>query len=393
MKAIELQDGLFYVGVNDRQKTLFENMLPLPKGVSYNSYLIVDEKVLLVDTVEAPFTDQLISKIQSVLGDRVVDYLLVNHMEPDHSSGIRALKAIYPDVQIIGNVKTKGMLEGYYGLNENIYEVKDGDVLSLGSRELTFYMTPMVHWPEVMMAYDAKNEILFSADAFGCFGTLDGAVKDVDLHYKHYLSEMHRYYVNIVGKYGGPVQSTLKKFAGAPLKMICSTHGPVWTKHIPEIVGIYDKLSKYEPKPGVVIAYGTMYGNTAEMAEAVARGAHEITKDVQLFDVSRADQSEVLSQIFQYKGLILGAPTYCNSIFPPLKTLMDKIEIRTIKNRVFAGFGSFTWAGVMPKKLKCFAESMKWEEPSIVEVKQSMNNITEEQLMELGRELARKAID
>ena len=282
----QLVDKIYYVGVNDRQKDLFENMLPLQYGVSYNAYLINDDKTVLVDTVEHPFVEQLIDQVKIVLNGKKLDYLIVNHMEPDHSSGIKTLKLLYPDLQIILNAKTADMINGYYGISDKLVVVKDGDTFSTGSKTLSFHFTPMVHWPEVMMTYVKEDELLFSADAFGCFGALNGAVVDEELDLSVHYTEMVRYYANIVGKYGMPVQTALKKLSGTPIKMICSLHGPIWKKDIAKVVGIYDSLSKYEAEPGVVIVYGSMYGHTEQMAEVVAEGAASVTKNVKLYDVS-----------------------------------------------------------------------------------------------------------
>ena len=385
MNAYKLNDQLFYVGVNDRHKHLFENMLPLPYGVSYNSYLLVDEKVVLVDTVEAPFSELLLANIRQVIGDRAVDYLIVNHMEPDHSSSINAIKSVYPDIKIVGNAKTISMLQGYYGLKDGFHEVKEGDALSIGSINLRFYFAPMVHWPEVMVTYDETNAVLFSADAFGCFGTLDGAVLDVDLNLDKYYKEMYRYYANIVGKYGVPVQQALKKLGGLKLDMICSTHGPVWTKHMTSVIAIYDKLSKYEGEDGVVVVYGSMYGHTEQMAESVARGAMKVTKNVVVHDVSKTDVSEIVSDIFKYKALIVGSPTYCNALYPGISSLIEKLELRGLKNRTFGAFGNFTWAGVSIKTLSAFADRMNWNMVGSVEVKQGISADDCTLLMEMGQ--------
>lgn len=388
----QLVNNIYYVGVNDRQKDLFENMLPLQYGVSYNSYLINDEKTVLVDTVEHPFVEQLINQVTSVLNGKPLDYLIVNHMEPDHSSGIKTLKLLYPDLQIILNAKTADMLNGYYGISDNLYIVKDGDTFSTGSKTLSFHFTPMVHWPEVMMTYVKEDELLFSADAFGCFGALNGAVIDSELDLTVHYNEMVRYYANIVGKYGLPVQNALKKLSGTPIKMICSLHGPVWKDEIAKVVGIYDTLSKYEAEPGVVIVYGSMYGHTEQMAEAVAEGAASITKNVKVYDVSRTNVSYILADIFRYKGFICGSPTYCNELYPEINSLLAKIKTRGIKNREFGCFGSFTWAGATLKNFKAFAEEMKWDCVATPEIKQNMTEEQYKELYNLGREIAEKTL-
>ena len=388
----QLVNNIYYVGVNDRQKDLFENMLPLQYGVSYNSYLINDEKTVLVDTVEHPFVEQLINQVTSVLNGKPLDYLIVNHMEPDHSSGIKTLKLLYPDLQIILNAKTADMLNGYYGISDNLYIVKDGDTFSTGSKTLSFHFTPMVHWPEVMMTYVKEDELLFSADAFGCFGALNGAVIDSELDLTVHYNEMVRYYANIVGKYGLPVQNALKKLSGTPIKMICSLHGPVWKDEIAKVVGIYDTLSKYEAEPGVVIVYGSMYGHTEQMAEAVAEGAASITKNVKVYDVSRTNASYILADIFRYKGFICGSPTYCNELYPEINSLLAKIKTRGIKNREFGCFGSFTWAGATLRNFKAFAEEMKWDCVATPEIKQNMTEEQYKELYNLGRVIAEKTI-
>ena len=357
----EIAKDLFYVGVNDRIKHKFENMLPLPYGVSYNSYLLVDEKVALIDTVEISFGDVFMHKIQSQLKGRQIDYLIINHMEPDHSGSLSLLRKYYPNVTLVGNKKTMEMVQGYYGIDDNTLEVSDGETLFLGRHKLQFHLTPMVHWPETMMTFDETENVLFSGDAFGCFGTLDGGVIDSEMNLDKYWDEMYRYYANIVGKYGAPVQKALQKLTPLDIKIICSTHGPVWKEQASRAVDIYDQLSRYEAKEGVVVVYGSMYGNTERMAEAVAQGlVQNGIRNVVMHNVSVSDASVILRDIFKYKGLIIGSPTYCNDLYPEIDSLLKKIEIRGIKKRDFAYFGSYSWAGVSNKKLAEFGEKMKW---------------------------------
>ncbi len=358
----KLTDDIYFVGVNDRHTHLFENMIPLPYGISYNAYIITDEKTALIDTVEISFSEQFIENILLVLNGKPLDYLIVNHMEPDHSGSIKMIQRIFPKVQIIGNSKTIGMIDGFFGLTENMYEVKDGDILSLGKHQLQFYLTPMVHWPETMMTYDTTTCTLFSGDAFGSFRALDGGVLDSELNTELYWDEMRRYYANIVGKYGVPVQKALQKLSGIDLQMICSTHGPVWTDNIADTVAIYNKLSKYEADRGVVIAYGSMYGNTEKMAELFASYLVDYgMPNVLVHNLSKSDPSEVLRDIFKYKGLVLGSPTYSNELYPKVNELLAKLKTRAIKNRVFGCFGSFTWAGNSVNMLKEFGAEMQWD--------------------------------
>ena len=297
---IEITNNIYYVGVNDRNKELFEGLWPLPNGVSYNSYLITDDKVCLIDTVEVDFFIPYIKNIREILGDRPIDYLVINHMEPDHSGAIELIKKYYPGIQIVGNKKTFGMIEGFYGIKDGIVEVKNGDVLSLGSHQLSFVLTPMVHWPETMVTLDTTSNVLFSGDAFGCFGALNGGIIDSQINCDTFWLEMERYYSNIVGKYGVPVQNALKKLEGVKLDYICSTHGPVWHEYIEKVIGIYDRLSRYETEEGIVICYGTMYGNTERMAEVIARAASQAgIKNIVMYNVSKTHHSNIIRDVFR----------------------------------------------------------------------------------------------
>lgn len=389
-KLKEIADKIYYVGVNDRQKALFENMWPLPYGVSYNSYLIVDEKTVLVDTVDVCYSDIFLKKIEDALAGRELDYLIVNHMEPDHAGSIRLLRHRYPGVQIVGNTKTFGMLAGFHGIKEGLYEVKEGDSLNIGNRSLTFYTAPMVHWPEVMVTYDATDKLLFSADAFGTYGALDGGVIDTEMNVEHFWEEMVRYYANIVGKYGSPVQMALRKLSGLEIQTICSTHGPVWRENISKVVGIYDRLSRYEGEEGVVVVYGSMYGNTEQMAEAIASSlADNGVRNIVMHNVSKSPASYILKDIFKYKGLIVGSPTYSNQLFPEVDSLLTKIEMREVKNRYFGYFGSFCWAGAAVKRLCAFGEKMKWQTVGCpVEQKQGLIADKYEDCLALGKAMA-----
>ena len=388
----EIANQIYYVGVNDRQKTLFENMWPLPYGVSYNAYLIVDEQTVLVDTVDVCYSDLFLKKVADALQGRTLDYLIVNHMEPDHAGSIRLLRQQYPGVKIVGNSKTFGMLAGFHGITDGLYEVKEGDTLNTGTHQLSFYMAPMVHWPEVMVTYDATDKILFSADAFGTYGTLDGAVVDKDMDCSHYWDEMVRYYANIVGKYGNPVQRALQKLSALEIKTICSTHGPVWQEHEAKAVGIYDRLSRYEAEEGVVILYGSMYGHTEQMAEVIASAlADQGVKRIVMHNVSKTPASYILADVFRYKGIIVGSPTYSNQLFPEVEAVLSKIELREVKNRLFGYFGSFSWAGAAVKRLAAFGEKMKWETVGTpAEQKQGMTAADYAACYALGEAMAKK---
>lgn len=391
MKITEILPGIHYVGVNDRTTTLFEALWPLPYGVTYNSYLVVGDKIALVDTVEEGFGSRFFEHIREVIGDRKVDYLVINHMEPDHSSSIESLRRIYPDVEIVGNAKTLQMVEGFYGIAGNTLEVRDGETLALGAgKTLTFYLAPMVHWPETMVTYCNEQKVLFSGDAFGTFGALNGGIIDSQLTLDAFWDEMRRYYACIVGKYGAPVQRALEKLRTLEIGTICSTHGPVWQREIPRVMEIYDRLSRYEGEPGVVIAYGSMYGNTAQMAERIARELAEAGETkIFVYNLSTADTSVVLRDIFRYDTLIVGSPTYNGELFPQVEQLLSKIANRCIPHRNFAYFGSFCWAGAAVRRMKEFTERMKWEAAcDPVEMKQGFSASCHEVCRTLARKVA-----
>lgn len=388
---MELKGNVHYVGVNDRNKTLFENLWPLPYGVSYNSYLIADDDaVVLVDTVDVAFFEVYLKKIRAVIGDRKIDYLIINHMEPDHSGSISLIKQYYPDIVLVGNKKTFDMVDGYYGVGGERKVVAEGDSLKVGRHDLHFYLIPMVHWPETMVTFDSTDGILFSGDAFGCFGALNGGCIDKNINTEIYMGEMRRYYSNIVGKFGNPVQKALQKCSGLDIKMICPTHGPVWEEKIAEVVAMYDKLSRYEAEEGVVIAYGTMYGNTKQMAEAIAEelSAHGI-KNIVMHNVSKTPHSFILADIFRYKALIVGCTTYNMHLYPEMEALLSKVAARDMKNRLIGYFGSFTWASAAVKKLGEYAAQLKFEVVgNPVEMKQSMSAGSEQQARELAVAMA-----
>ena len=388
MKAVA--KDIYYVGVNDRQKEKFENLWPLPGGVSYNSYLIIDDKTVLVDTVDICYSDLFFKRVAKLLDGRKLDYLVVDHMEPDHAGSIRLLRQIYPEVEIVGNKQTFGMLAGYHGIKDGLHEVKEGDTLDLGHHTLAFYMAPMVHWPEVMMTYEATEKVLFSADAFGTFGTLDGGVLDTDMDTERFHSEMVRYYSNIVGKYGSPVQRALKKLSALDIHTICSTHGPVWTAQSGEMIALYDRLSRYEGLDGVTIIYGSMYGHTEQMAEDIATALSDGgVRHIAMHNVSKSHGSYILRDVFNYRGLIVGCPTYSGQLYPEVEMVLSEIKLREVKDRLFSYFGSFTWAGAAVKHLAAYAEAMKWEVVGTpVEQKQGIS--TEEQCLALGQAMAER---
>lgn len=363
----KISGRIYSVGVNDDDKVLFEGLWPLPFGVSYNSYIVADEKIALIDTVESGFEEEFLENITEATGGRPVDYLVVNHMEPDHSSLISYMLECYPDLKIIANAKTLPMLKGYYGVqDERVVVVSEGQSVSLGGCGLSFHMIPMVHWPETMVTWLAEENTVFSGDAFGTFGVVADDIVDAEDTFDQYRDEMIRYYSNIVGKYGTPVQSALKKLSGLPVKRICSTHGPVWEKNIDKVVSLYDRLSRYEVERGVCIVYGSMYGNTAAAADALAveleaRGIPCAVHDLAGNNSGELGVSGALRDVFKYDTIVVGSPTYNNGIFPPVETFMTALKARLIKGRRFYAFGSYTWSPSSVNQLNKLAAEMDFQ--------------------------------
>ena len=363
----KISDRIFYVGVNDSDKVMFEGLWPIPSGVSYNSYIVADEKVALIDTVECGFEEEFLANVREALDGKGPDYLVVNHMEPDHSSLISYMLDMYPELMIIANAKTVPMLKGYHNVPEDrVKVVSEGESVSLGNCSLRFFMTPMVHWPETMVTWLEEENTLFSGDAFGTFGCIGEAVVDDDDTFAQFSEEMMRYYACIVGKYGTPVQTALKKLAGLDIRRICSTHGPVWERCIPSVVGIYDKMSRYEVEKGVCIVYGSMYGNTAAAADALAMELEELGVPYAIHDLIGNNAGELglsgaLRDVFRYDTIVVGSPTYNNAVFPPVEAFMKALQARLIKGRRFYAFGSYTWAGASVRLLNELASSMNFE--------------------------------
>lgn len=359
---VNVSERVYWLGVNDRRKNLFENLWPLPQGVSYNSYLIVDEKTALFDTIEMGTGGDYVGWIESLLGDKELDYLIINHMEPDHSGEIGEVVRRWPKVQIVGNIKTFKILEGYYGITENLLEVKDGSTLPLGHHNISFVMTPWVHWPETMMSYDTTEGILFSGDAFGTFGTLDGAIFDDEITLSDYEDEMRRYYSNIVGKYSNMVQKAFAKLNTVPLKKICPLHGPIWRSDPCKVISLYEKWSTYQAEEGVVIIYASMYGNGARTADYIARKlAEEGVRKIKVHDISKTHISYLISDLWRYRGVVLGSCAYNTQMFPLMEYLTTEIKYLGLRGRVLGLFGSYSWNGGGARNLQNFAAEICWE--------------------------------
>ena len=380
-----ITEDIKYIGVNDREIDLFEGLYEVPNGMAYNSYVILDEKVAVMDTVDRHFTAEWLKNLESALAGRQPDYLIVQHMEPDHSAGIAEFSAAYPDAVIVGNDKTFTMIKNFYGGDfiKNSLSVKNGDTLSLGEHELNFVFAPMVHWPEVMMTYGAKDKVFFSADAFGKFGALDA---DED-----WACEARRYYFGIVGKYGEPVQTLLKKAAALDIAAICPLHGPALTENIGYYLNLYDIWSSYGVESeGVCIAYTSVYGNTKKAVEYLAE---QLKADgcakVAVNDLARCDMAEAVEDAFRYGKLVLATTTYNGSIFPFMRDFIDHLTERGYQKRTVAFIENGSWAPTAARNMaKMFENSKDIEQVGTVTIRSAMTDENKAQLDALAKELA-----
>lgn len=384
---MDVTESIKYIGADDRTIDLFESQYIVPKGISYNSYLIIDEKTAVMDTVDFRCSDEWLENLKDKLEGREVNYLIVSHVEPDHSGGIEKLLELYPNMIIVGNQKTFGMLKQFFkfDLGNRTLEVKEGDTLSLGSHTLQFYMAPMVHWPEVMVTYEQKEKVLFSADGFGKFGVL--AEEDED-----WACEARRYYFNIVGKYGAPVQGLLKKVSGLDIKYICPLHGPVLKDNLSYYINLYDTWSSYKPETkGVFIAYASIHGNTAKAAEKFAEMLRDNGEEkVVVTDLARADIAEAVEDAFRYDRMVLAAASYDAGVFPCMQKFLNHLQAKAYQKRKVALIENGSWAPSAARTMRGMLEAMKDIEiiEPIVTIKSSMNEESEKMLMELAKTVA-----
>ena len=360
----KVKDDLIYVGGSDRRLSRFENLFPIPKGVSYNSYVLLDEKTVLFDTADESISRQYIENVVHALNGRPLDYMVVQHMEPDHCAMIDDMLRRYPEAKMVCSAKAVGMFAQFYGTDvaARALVVKEGDKLSTGEHTLHFVMAPMVHWPEVMVTYDEKDKILFSADAFGSFGALAGNIFDDEITFDTtWMNDARRYYTNIVGKYGVQVQALLKKAASLDIEMICPLHGPIWRKALGLLLEKYQKWSTYEPEDKtVMIAYATMYGNTENAANVLAGMlADKGVKNIAMYDVSETDVSELVAESFRCSHLVLAAPTYNSGIQPKMEAYLSDIKALNLQNRTVAVIDNGTWAATAGKQMIGTLEGMK----------------------------------
>lgn len=366
MSAIQIKPDVYWIGVNDRTTDLFEGLWPVSQeGVSYNSYLIDDEKKAIIDLTKSVKSDEFFAQIEALTDISKIDYVIVNHMEPDHSGLIRTLRRINPRVTLVGSAKTRDMLDGFFGITDNIKVVGEGDTLSLGKRTLRFHSTPFLHWPETIMTYEMSHRILFSCDAFGSYGALQGAIFDDDCgRLDFFTREALRYYVNIVANFSARVLSAIEKLKELPVDIIAPSHGLIWRDNISLIIDLYRRWAEYASGPtesGVTLLFGSMYGNTEIMMDAVAEGLSLAKIPVEIFDVARTHVSYILPSLWTRKGVMIGAPTYEVSLFPPMAEVLSMAGHKRIHNKMAAYFGSYGWSGGARRNVQKLIEPLKWE--------------------------------
>ena len=360
----QINKDLYYLGVSDRKLALFENIYPIPRGVSYNSYLLTDDKTVLLDTVDVAVGGQFLENLKKALNGRQLDYMVVNHMEPDHCALIEDVVLRWPEVKIVTNAKAAGMIRQFFDfdLDSRLIQVAEGQTLETGRHTLHFVMAPMVHWPEVMGTYDSLDKTLFSADAFGTFGALNGNIYADEVNFdRDWLDDARRYLVNIVGKYGVQIQALLKKAAGLEINMICPLHGPIWRENLGYYIEKYDKWSRYEAEEnGVLIVYGSVYGHTEVAANVLASKLSERgIKGIAMYDASHTHVSELVSEAFKYSNIVVAAPTYNAEIYTPVENWLTDLKQHNLQNRKWSVIENGTWAATCGKTMRTMIETMK----------------------------------
>ncbi|MDL2264165.1 FprA family A-type flavoprotein [Synergistaceae bacterium OttesenSCG-928-I11] len=357
---VPITDGVYWIGANDRETDKFEGLWELPHGMAYNAYFLDGDKTCLIDTVKSSYMDDFLFRLSRLLGDRPLDYVIVNHMEPDHSGAMELIRRLYPGVKFVGNAKTAEFMKHFYGIEEGVVTVKEGETLDLGSRKLVFAFAPMVHWPESMATYDPDSKILFSNDIFGGFGAVEGRLFDDAADCGWAVSEMMRYYVNIVGRFARPALAALAKVRTLDISMICPSHGPIWRRDPERVIALYEKWSRQETEEGAVVVYGSMYGNTKVAADAIANGlSGNGIKTVQVYDISRANMSYVTTDTWRYRGLVLASCTYNLELYPPMAALLRLYENKNMKGRHIGLCGTYSWAPAALKEMREFVDRSK----------------------------------
>lgn len=386
----KITSDLIWLGGSDRRLALFENVYPIPRGVSYNAYLIRDEKTALLDTVDQAIAERFFENLEHALQGKPLNYVIVNHMEPDHAATLGTVLSRYPEATVIGNAKTLPMIKQFFPMEvEGRFQaVKEGDTLSLGRHELTFVMAPLVHWPEVMMTYESSEKLLFSADAFGSFGATGGNLFNDELNFdRDWLDDARRYYGNIVGKYGLQVQAALKKLSGLDIAMICPLHGPIWRSNLDYLLDKYDKWSRYEPEErAVAVLYASMYGDTENAVNLLAAGlADGGVKNIAMHDISSTHVSTLISEVFRCSHLVLAAPTYNNGVYPAMATFLHDMKALGLQNRTVALVENGSWAPVSGKLMREMLGELKGFQvlEPVVSLKSALKDSSLEPLFQL----------
>lgn len=366
MQPVVIRPSIYWIGVNDRHLEMFEGLWSIgDEGVSYNSYLIVDEKSAIIDLCSKMTADELFDHVRSIMEPSKLAYVVINHMEPDHSGALKALLLLAPHIKLVGTAKTKEMLESFYGITHNVQVVSEGDEIDLGTHKLKFFSTPFVHWPETMMTLETTEKILFSCDGFGGYGSLNGCIFDDPINpVAWYERQALRYFVNIVANYSKPVKNAIAKFQGIPIQVVAPSHGLIWRNSPNRILDLYRKWADYSTAPGdqaVTLLYASMYGSTVRMMEVIAQGIMDAGVPVSIYHVSKAPVSEILPSLWLNQGVMMGAPTYEGSLFPDMVSLLNMAKIKHIFNKKAAGFGSFAWGGGGQREFNELVQSLRWE--------------------------------
>ncbi len=395
MPAVEVKPGIYWIGIIDRTTDLFEGIWPISDtGVTYNSYLIDDEKKAVIDLAKSNKGDEFFSQIEEIADINQIDYIIINHMEPDHSGLIKIVRRLAPEVKIVGSQKTREMLAKFFNITENVIVVEDGDTLSLGRRELKFFSTPFLHWPETIMTYETTERVLFSCDAFGGYGAVRGGIFDDESNDSaFYEREALRYYVNIVANFSNRVLSAIEKLKNVPLDVIAPSHGLVWRTDVSRIVNLYQRWAGYasgESEPGVTLLYASMYGSTEMVMNAVARGVTRAGLPVEIFDAARTHSSYILPSLWTRSGVIVGAPTYEVSLFPPMTELLHMAARKRIRNKTAAYFGGHGWSGGALRELSKIVEPLKWRIVDTLEYVGTPKDMDLKKAEEFGERFARQ---
>ncbi len=396
MITAQVTADITYLGVDDKQTELFEALWPIPQGISYNSYLIIDEKTALIDTVAQKFNQDFIQTLQNILGGRKLDYLILNHMEPDHSGTLTKIKKLYPEAIIVGNHKTAAFAHGFYQISKNqINQIETGDKISLGDHKLIFERTTMVHWPESMVVFEKNSGTLFSSDIFGGFKTVNGrplAAQHPNL--SEYINQARQYFAAVLGAHTRPTAKALDQLKSFPIKTIAPAHGLVWQNKKDQIFNLYKQWSQFESEPGIVIVYGSMYGFTKKTALLICQQLKKEQVEVKLLNAAHTSIAELLNYIWQYQGLVIASCTHNNHLFPPIKNLLDALETRRVKSKFLAVIGSYSWTGGALRYLKKFAQNSKLEiiEPQF-KIQYQLDEQTRQQALALSENLIKRVKD